>query len=207
MRSGTRGGRRRRSPRADARARAARPTAEAKAAAWESVVHRTDLPHAVQTAVAEAFAGLPQDGAEVLRPYVDRYFAVLAPLWDERSGALARGLVDALFPRAQVEETTLAATDTQDGPCRPLGERTASGAGHPCVIWPQGPRNGATAASMAARSTRTSVISQPSVGHIRQCGPGPSTRGGGGTTRCCVTPSGRVSGTSHPAVEPTRTNQ
>ncbi|MER6046583.1 aminopeptidase N [Streptomyces sp. NPDC001793] len=94
-----------------ARALAARPTAEAKATAWESVVHRTDLPHAVQTAVAEAFADLPQDGAELLRPYVDRYFAALATLWDERGGDLARGLVDALFPRALVEEATLEATD------------------------------------------------------------------------------------------------
>ncbi|WP_031476042.1 aminopeptidase N [Streptomyces bicolor] len=94
-----------------ARAHAARPTAEAKAAAWESVVHHTDLPNAVQTAVAGAFSGLPQDGGELLRPYVAAYFEVLEDLWRERGGDVAKGVVDALFPRALVEEATLTATD------------------------------------------------------------------------------------------------
>ena len=55
----------------------------------------------------------------MLRPYVDRYFAVLATLWDERGGDLARGLVDALFPRALVEEATVEATDAYLATHRP----------------------------------------------------------------------------------------
>lgn len=89
--------------------RAARPTAEAKAEAWASVIDSDALTNYVQDAVISGFN--VADQRELLAPYVDRYFAALKDVWETRSHEIAQQLVIGLYPSYQVSRETLAATD------------------------------------------------------------------------------------------------
>ncbi|WP_406330032.1 aminopeptidase N [Streptomyces sp. NBC_00203] len=92
-----------------ATARAARPTKEAKAEAWASVVESDKLPNAVQEAVIGGFVQTGQ--RELLAPYTDKFFAVVKELWDSRSHEIAQQIAVGLYPSIQVSEETLAKTD------------------------------------------------------------------------------------------------
>ncbi|MFI5616679.1 aminopeptidase N [Streptomyces sp. NPDC051567] len=92
-----------------ATARAARPTAEAKAAAWASVVEGDALPNAVQEAVIGGF--VQSDQRELLAPYTEKYFAVVKEVWETRSHEIAQQIAVGLYPALQVSPRTLAATD------------------------------------------------------------------------------------------------
>ncbi|MGW0390823.1 aminopeptidase N [Streptomyces sp. NPDC003042] len=92
-----------------ATARAARPTAEAKARAWASVVERGDLPNAVQEAVIGGF--VQADQRELIAPYAEKYFAVVKEIWDTRSHEIAQQIAVGLYPSLQVSQETLDATD------------------------------------------------------------------------------------------------
>ncbi|MEU9476594.1 aminopeptidase N [Streptomyces sp. NPDC048191] len=93
-----------------ATARAARPTAEAKAEAWASVVESDKLPNAVQEAVIGGF--VQTDQRELLAPYADTYFEVVKDVWDSRSHEIAQQIAVGLYPAVQVSEATLAKTDS-----------------------------------------------------------------------------------------------
>ncbi|MFI6443506.1 aminopeptidase N [Kitasatospora sp. NPDC050543] len=88
---------------------AARPTAEAKAAAWSAVVDSDQLPNALVEAQIAGFA-LP-GRRELTAPYTDRYFELLERIWAERSIEIAMRIVGGFFPRLQITEQTLAAAD------------------------------------------------------------------------------------------------
>ncbi|MFI6205113.1 aminopeptidase N [Streptomyces sp. NPDC051041] len=92
-----------------ATARAARPTPEAKARAWASVVESDQLPNAVQEAVIAGF--VQTDQRELLAPYTDRYFEVVKDIWESRSHEMAQQIAVGLYPSIQVSEETLAKTD------------------------------------------------------------------------------------------------
>ncbi|WP_326599041.1 aminopeptidase N [Streptomyces sp. NBC_01803] len=92
-----------------ATARAARPTAEAKAEAWASVVESDKLPNAVQEAVIGGF--VQTDQRELLAPYTERYFEVLKSVWESRSHEMAQQVAVGLYPAVQVSGATLEATD------------------------------------------------------------------------------------------------
>ncbi|GAA1014013.1 aminopeptidase N [Streptomyces sp. F-3] len=92
-----------------ATARAARPTPEAKAEAWASVVESDKLPNAVQEAVIEGF--VQTDQRELLAPYADRYFEVVKGIWESRSHEMAQQIAVGLYPSIQVSEDTLRKTD------------------------------------------------------------------------------------------------
>ncbi|WP_052851002.1 aminopeptidase N [Streptomyces avicenniae] len=92
-----------------ASARAARPTAEAKAAAWAQVVESDTLPNAVQDAVIGGF--VQTDQRELLAPYTEKYFAVLKDVWESRSHEMAQQIAVGLYPAVQVERATLEVTD------------------------------------------------------------------------------------------------
>ncbi|MER8017438.1 aminopeptidase N [Streptomyces griseoluteus] len=92
-----------------ATARAARPTAEAKAEAWASVVESDKLPNAVQEAVITGF--VQTDQRELLAPYTDRYFESVKTAWDSRSHEMAQQIAVGLYPSVQVSEETLTRTD------------------------------------------------------------------------------------------------
>ncbi|MEV1019227.1 aminopeptidase N [Streptomyces sp. NPDC050264] len=91
-----------------ATARAARPTPEAKAEAWASVVESDKLPNAVQEAVIAGF--VQTDQRELLAPYADKYFEALRAVWDARSHEMAQQIAVGLYPSIQVSEETLAKT-------------------------------------------------------------------------------------------------
>jgi aminopeptidase N len=91
------------------RALAARPTAEAKAAAWSAVADSDLLPNAM---VSAQTAGFQQAGQrELTAPYTARYFELLESIWAERSIEIAIRFVDGFFPKLQTDEATLATTD------------------------------------------------------------------------------------------------
>ncbi|MFD8600229.1 aminopeptidase N [Kitasatospora sp. NPDC059646] len=88
---------------------AARPTADAKAAAWAAVVDSDELPNAL---VEAQIAGFNQAGQrELTAPYSEPYFGMLESIWAERSIEIAMRIVGGFFPRYQTTPATLAATD------------------------------------------------------------------------------------------------
>ncbi|WP_236245143.1 aminopeptidase N [Streptomyces sp. CC210A] len=92
-----------------ATAMAARPTAEAKAEAWASVVESDRLPNAVQEAVIGGF--VQTDQRELLAPYTEKYFAAVKDVWESRSHEMAQQVAVGLYPALQVSQETLDATD------------------------------------------------------------------------------------------------
>ncbi|MFF3610482.1 aminopeptidase N [Streptomyces sp. NPDC002580] len=92
-----------------ATARAARPTEEAKAEAWASVVESDKLPNAVQEAVIAGF--VQTDQRELLAPYTDKFFAVVKEIWDSRSHEIAQQVATGLYPGIQIARETLDKTD------------------------------------------------------------------------------------------------
>ncbi|WP_381798469.1 aminopeptidase N [Streptomyces niveus] len=92
-----------------AAARSARPTAEAKAEAWASVVESDKLPNALQEAVIGGF--VQTDQLELLAPYTEKYFAAVKGVWDSRSHEMAQQIALGLYPALQVAQSTLDATD------------------------------------------------------------------------------------------------
>ncbi|MFD4632875.1 aminopeptidase N [Streptomyces sp. NPDC058284] len=92
-----------------ASARAALPTAEAKAAAWASVVESDTLPNAIQEAVIDGF--VQTDQRELLAPYAEKFFAAVKGAWDSRSHEMAQQIATGLYPSLQISRATLDATD------------------------------------------------------------------------------------------------
>ncbi|MFE3520425.1 aminopeptidase N [Streptomyces sp. NPDC059161] len=92
-----------------ATARAARPTPEAKAEAWASVVEADTLPNAVQEAVIGGF--VQPDQRELLAPYTEKFFAAVKGVWESRSHEIAQQIAVGLYPALLVSQETLDATD------------------------------------------------------------------------------------------------
>ncbi|MHC2998960.1 aminopeptidase N [Microbacterium sp. HJ5] len=79
-----------------AQAKAALPTAEAKAAAWSSLVDSDDLPNTIVRSAALGF--IHPAGRELLGAYVAPYFDALLPVWESRSYKIAEYLIFGLYP-------------------------------------------------------------------------------------------------------------
>ncbi|MFT4135916.1 aminopeptidase N [Microbacterium sp.] len=79
-----------------AQAKAALPTREAKRAAWSSLVDRAALPNTVVRSAALGF--VHPATRELLREFVDDYFDMLLPVWDDRTYQIANYLIVGLFP-------------------------------------------------------------------------------------------------------------
>jgi aminopeptidase N len=91
-----------------ARARAARPTAEAKEEAWTAAVEG-NLPNAVVDAVALGFTR-PGTPAELLRPFVERYHALLDTVEERGSHAMVEAIVSGFYPRPLADRGLLERT-------------------------------------------------------------------------------------------------
>ncbi|MEU5162892.1 aminopeptidase N [Streptomyces sp. NPDC020875] len=89
-----------------ARCRAALPTPEAKAAAWELLFGSDALSNYLLTAVAQGFWHPEQD--ELVRDYVPRYFTEAVALAARRGPAIAAVVGRHAFPAYAVREETLA---------------------------------------------------------------------------------------------------
>ena len=88
-----------------AAARASLPTAEAKAAVWAAVVERDTLPNAMLSATIGGFAVFDQ--RELVRPYVEPYFAAISHVWATRTNDTAQTIVQGLFPTIQADQFVL----------------------------------------------------------------------------------------------------
>ncbi|MCP1429849.1 aminopeptidase N [Microbacterium foliorum] len=93
-----------------AQARAALPDAAAKDAAWESLIERGDAPNTIVRSAALGF--VHPAGAEVLRPFVPKYFDMLIPIWESRTYQIAQYLIVGLFPTAIADAELRDATRT-----------------------------------------------------------------------------------------------
>jgi aminopeptidase N len=115
-------------------ARAARPTAEAKAEAWRLAVEDDSLTNSAQAAICLNFWQRGQD--DVLLPYVDRYFhaaediSAVRGAWATKGIALRKNVLRNLFPwpldkRAFLErlDTWLAGIDLSPTTSRAIMER------------------------------------------------------------------------------------
>ena len=91
------------------RARALIPTAEAKERAWQRAVHDDELPNAVNEAIISGFSHPAQRA--LLTPYVERYFADVADVWERRTSERAQPVVMGLFPAWAVDKATVDAAD------------------------------------------------------------------------------------------------
>ncbi|MFC7493890.1 MULTISPECIES: aminopeptidase N [unclassified Nocardioides] len=80
-----------------AAARASRPTAEAKAEAWELAMVRDDVANETQRSVVLAFQRFGQD--QVLAPYVEKYLAAAETMWEEKGTQRASTALEFIFPR------------------------------------------------------------------------------------------------------------
>jgi aminopeptidase N len=89
--------------------RAARPTAEAKAEAWASVIDRDDLPNAVQAAVIGGMLNAEQ--VALMEPYVEPYFSSLEQIWATRTAEMAQNVVVGLYPTLLVSPAVVERTD------------------------------------------------------------------------------------------------
>ncbi|KNB49505.1 aminopeptidase N [Streptomyces caatingaensis] len=88
---------------------ASRPDAKVKAEAWERVVDSDVLSNALTEATV---AGFDQPGQrELLKPFVEPYFASIERVWRERSIEIAMAIVRGLFPVLQDDRRTLDLTD------------------------------------------------------------------------------------------------
>ncbi len=93
-----------------ATARASVPTAEAKVAAWDAILHDTSLPNAM---IEATIAGFMNRGQTALTdPYIDRYFEALPAVWNERTMEIAQSITMGLFPMFSVDAETVARVGT-----------------------------------------------------------------------------------------------
>ena len=110
-----------------AMARASIPTAEAKAQAWEEIMHNTELPNAMLEASIAGF--LDRDRCDLTDPFIERYFESLPGIWDERTMEIAQSITMGLFPAYSVTEAAIDRAETFLGskPTPPLARLVAEG--------------------------------------------------------------------------------
>ncbi|WP_182524132.1 aminopeptidase N [Nocardioides dongkuii] len=104
-------------------ARAAQPTAEAKAAAWDAAVLRDDTPNETQRSIILSFQRAGQD--DVLTPYVERYLTEADTIWDRLGTQRASTALEFIFPRQLVSQDLLDLYDAwlESSPAPPAAKR------------------------------------------------------------------------------------
>ena len=95
---------------AAASARAARPHAMAKAAAWEAVVSDESLSVPMKRATAGGFHRVDQ--MELLKAFVTPYFESLDAIWARYDSEAGIRIVEWMYPRAVIMPEVVDATDT-----------------------------------------------------------------------------------------------
>ena len=92
-----------------ATARAARPAAESKAAAWRQAVFDDDLSNTLGRAVIAGFVRAGQES--LLAPYTAQYFAAAQDVWDRRTSEVAQSVIVGLYPGWAIDDAGIAAAD------------------------------------------------------------------------------------------------
>ncbi|HEU4668989.1 MAG TPA: ERAP1-like C-terminal domain-containing protein, partial [Arthrobacter sp.] len=94
---------------AAALATAAIPTAEAKAAAWDSIVVKGELSNALQGSAVTGFMRVLD--RSLLEPYAEKYFEAVPGIVETRTHALAQQIVVGLYPALLTTQETVDRTD------------------------------------------------------------------------------------------------
>ncbi|MFF2029804.1 aminopeptidase N [Arthrobacter sp. NPDC058192] len=94
---------------AAALAKAAIPTPEAKAEAWESIVVKGDLSNALQGSAVAGFTRVLD--TSLLEPYAEKYFEAVPGIVANRTHALAQQIVVGLYPDQLTTQATVDRTD------------------------------------------------------------------------------------------------
>jgi aminopeptidase N len=94
---------------AAALAKAAIPTAAAKAAAWESIVVTGELSNALQGSAVAGFTRVLD--TSLLEPYAAKYFEAVPGIVRDRTHALAQQIVVGLYPAQLTTQATVDRTD------------------------------------------------------------------------------------------------
>ena len=94
---------------AAALAKAAIPTPEAKAEAWESIVVKGELSNAIQASAVAGFTRVLDTA--LLEPFVEKYFEAVPGIVAERTNALAQQIVVGLYPAQLTSQATVDRTD------------------------------------------------------------------------------------------------
>ncbi|CNF13304.1 Probable aminopeptidase [Mycobacterium tuberculosis] len=90
------------------RARALRPSPQAKEEAWRRAVH-DDLPGGTVESIISGFSHPAQ--RELLAPFAGRYFTEVADVWRRRTGEIAHQVALLLFPSWSIDRGTVATAD------------------------------------------------------------------------------------------------
>ena len=85
-------------------ARALLPDADSKAAIWERLISDDGMANALQDAAIGGFSHPAQ--RDLLAPYCEKYFAVVAQVWSRRSIEVAQKVAVGLYPRWSVSPET-----------------------------------------------------------------------------------------------------
>ncbi|HET6987882.1 MAG TPA: ERAP1-like C-terminal domain-containing protein, partial [Kribbella sp.] len=88
-----------------AQARAARPTAEAKAEAWRIAVESEDTPNETQFRTILGFQQPGQD--DLLRPYVEKYLNAAKDVYTRLGSSMGENVLVYLSPRNLADQTVL----------------------------------------------------------------------------------------------------
>ncbi|SRX94558.1 putative aminopeptidase N PepN (Lysyl aminopeptidase) (LYS-AP) (alanine aminopeptidase) [Mycobacterium tuberculosis H37Rv] [Mycobacterium shimoidei] len=92
-----------------AQASAARPQLAVKEEAWTTVTEDDTLPNVTGRSI---IAGIVAPGqAELLKPFTERYFAVIPGVWERRSSEVAQTVVVGLYPSWDITDEGIAAAD------------------------------------------------------------------------------------------------
>lgn len=95
---------------AAAGARAALPTAEAKAAAWHTLTETHDLSNILVDSASLGFVRVSD--ADLLSPYVEKYFANAVRIWNDNTFKIAEYLIENLYPLPLASEELANSTRT-----------------------------------------------------------------------------------------------
>ena len=87
------------------RARTARPSAEAKATAWDAIIGAETISVAILRATTESFWHAEQ--LELCAPYVGQYLEALPEIWRTRPTEAAWGITSSMFPALLVSQDTI----------------------------------------------------------------------------------------------------
>jgi aminopeptidase N len=91
-------------------ARAARPLAEAKAAAWDAII---DPSTTLATLRAHVRGFQQPDQEDLLAPYVEPYFNALQPMWRDRGQEVALTFAGTMYPAVVATSEVVARTEAE----------------------------------------------------------------------------------------------
>jgi aminopeptidase N len=106
-----------------AAARASRPDADAKAAAWVQLVGNPDVPNETHRSISTTFMRFGQE--ELLAPYVEKYLAAADTAWEELGTHMASNLLEDAFPLPLGSPELVARIDRwlEESPANPAAKR------------------------------------------------------------------------------------